>query len=953
MSQNTNNLAAYIWSLADLLRGDFKQSQYARIILPFILLRRIECVLEDTKEAVLTEYEKAQKMDLSEEAQEKLLLRASGVAFFNTSKMDLSKLGKSSIESNLTSYVQGFSNDVREIFENFYFFNIIEQLSNAKVLNEYVQKICQLDFRPVTISNHEIGLVFEELIRRLAESVEVSGELFTPRDVVQLMASLVFDDISTKKINSRCTIYDPAVGTGGFLSEGIEYFKKRHAQVDVQGYGQDLNADSYAICKASMLIKGHSIDNIKLGNSLSHDQFQNNKFDYMLSSPPFGLAWKNIEEDIRDEHDRKGFDGRFGPGLPRVSDGSLLFLLHLIRKLKDPNDGGGRIGIVLNSSALVTGGAGSGESEIRRYILEEDLLETVVALPKDMFYNTGIATYICVLSNKKDEKKRNKVQIIDSLNRTSESAILYGEIRIALGSKQNVMNDKDISAISKSSSLFEVDETCNSLIYDIKDFGFRRITIERPLRLQFIVTAESLTDYQDAKGMKYYDQFSNLEGKGVYDCFTSFISAAKVKNLNKTTLKPIMNCFSVRHPQAEIFKDSNGASVPDKELRRFENIPLDMDVHDYFKSEILPYFTDAWIDENILDKKDGEVGVVGYELNINRIRLNTQMEKLETQYNNYTVTNLGRLALKYNKADSTGGFEEHENAIYIRKNGMPKVLENLNEIKNFHNNYLQIVLDSSAINKYVVAFFKSTLGVMALKTAIYGGLMPSLRIDELDKVTVALPDFEEQKNIVSTLKKLSMLKDAIGVFDSELALNPTSSKSILTQLDDMLNTIGGLTEADSIRGMLRMGESETIEFKSTLSLDLKTNKKESHIETSVFKTVVAFLNSNGGTLLVGVSDDGLTLGIELEIEKFYKNNKDKYLLHWKNKLKSRIGEQYYPFIKASIVDVDGKYLLKIDCQQSTRPCYLDNKDFYVRTNPATDKLEGPKLVEYVSNHFSA
>jgi len=522
MTQSTNNLAAYCWSIADLLRGDFKQSQYGRIILPFTLLRRLEGVLEETKQAVLTEYVKVQKMDVSEEAQEKLLLRATkGLSFFNTSKMDLSKLGESDIKDNLESYIQGFSKDAREIFEYFNFSEFIGQLNDANLLYKVVQKVRATDLSPKAISNHEMGLVFEELIRRFAESSnETAGEHFTPRDIVRLTTSLVFledDDALTGKGIIR-TIYDPTAGTGGFLSSSMEYVHELNSQAVLKAFGQELNPESYAICKADMLIKGQDVSNIKLGNTLSNDQLYADKFDYMLSNPPFGVDWKKIESDIKDEHSLKGFEGRFGPGLPRVSDGSLLFLLHLISKLRDASDGGGRIGIILNGSPLFTGGAGSGESEIRRYILEADILEAIVALPTDMFYNTGIATYVWVLSNKKDKERKGKVQLINGVN-------LYGKMRKSLGSKRNVMDESDIATITRCFGAFEVvdareldkpeeqksnrgrqsanpkveaPKTFASKIFNTYEFGYRRITIERPLRESYQFSDERIAELRFA-----------------------------------------------------------------------------------------------------------------------------------------------------------------------------------------------------------------------------------------------------------------------------------------------------------------------------------------------------------------------------------------------------------------------------------------------------------------------
>jgi len=537
MSTNTQNLASHSWAIADLLRGDFKQSQYGRIILPFNLLRRLECVLEESKPKVLAEYEKVKKMNLPEEAQEKLLLRATGgLSFFNISKMDLSKLGESDIKANLESYIQGFSKDAREIFEYFNFAEFIGQLNDTGLLYKVVQRVRTSDLSPKAISNHEMGLVFEELIRRFAEgSNETAGEHFTPRDIVRLTTSLVFmeDDEALTKPGIIRTIYDPTAGTGGFLSSGMEYVHELNPQAVMRAFGQELNPESYAICKADMLIKGQDVSNIKLGNTLSNDQLYADKFDYMLSNPPFGVDWKKIEQTIKDENTLKGYDGRFGAGLPRVSDGSLLFLLHLISKLRDSSKGGGRIGIILNGSPLFTGGAGSGESEIRRYILEADLLEAIVALPTDMFYNTGIATYVWVLSNKKADERKGKVQLINGVN-------LCGKMRKSLGSKRNEMGADDIATITRSFGAFEVVEatkldkpaeqksnrgrqsanpktevpkTFASKIFASHEFGYRRITIERPLRESYQFSDERLAE------LRFANKPLNAPMKWIYETY--------------------------------------------------------------------------------------------------------------------------------------------------------------------------------------------------------------------------------------------------------------------------------------------------------------------------------------------------------------------------------------------------------------------------------------------------
>ncbi|HBC3406509.1 type I restriction-modification system subunit M [Vibrio parahaemolyticus] len=522
-NNNFSQTAAFIWSVADLLRGDFKQSQYGRVILPFTLLRRLECVLEPSKEAVLAEISKVDKLSetmvaagkdpLDENQREKMLLRATqspaqpdGLAFFNTSPMNLGKMGQSNIKANLEKYIQSFSKDAREIFEHFKFDEFVGLLEDANLLYKVVKKFATTDLSPNSISNHDMGLVFEELIRRFAESSnETAGEHFTPRDIVRLTTSLVFmeDDEALTKDGIIRTIYDPTAGTGGFLSSGMEYVHELNPKAVMRAFGQELNPESYAICKADMLIKGQDVSRIKLGNTLSNDQLPADKFDYMLSNPPFGVDWKKIEGEIKDEHQQKGFDGRFGAGLPRVSDGSLLFLMHLISKMRDKKNvdnqviDGGRIGIILNGSPLFTGGAGSGESEIRRYILEADLLEAIVALPTDMFYNTGIATYVWVLSNKKDPERKGKVQLINGAN-------LSTKMRKSLGSKRHYLTDDEIRTITKNFGDFEEIDTLTkdgvtdnqkhfaSKIFDTHEFGYRRLTIERPLRLSAQITDEAV-----------------------------------------------------------------------------------------------------------------------------------------------------------------------------------------------------------------------------------------------------------------------------------------------------------------------------------------------------------------------------------------------------------------------------------------------------------------------------
>ncbi|PSU93975.1 restriction endonuclease subunit M [Photobacterium kishitanii] len=752
-NSNFTQTAAFIWSVADLLRGDFKQSQYGRVILPFTLLRRLECVLEESKGAVVAQAEKVKAMNLPEEAQEKMILRATnGLSFFNTSPMNLGKMGQSDIKDNLENYIQCFSTDAREIFEHFKFDELVGLLDDANLLFKVVKKFATTDLSPSKVSNHEMGLVFEELIRRFAESSnETAGEHFTPRDIVRLTTSLVFmeDDEALTQDGIIRTIYDPTAGTGGFLSSGMEYVHELNPKAVMRAFGQELNPESYAICKADMLIKGQDVSHIKLGNTLSNDQLPADQFDYMLSNPPFGVDWKKIEGEIKDEHTLKGFDGRFGAGLPRVSDGSLLFLMHLISKMRDTHnaDGsendGGRIGIILNGSPLFTGSAGSGESEIRRYILETDLLEGIIALPTDMFYNTGIATYVWVLSNKKTSERKGKVQLIDGSN-------LCGKMRKSLGSKRNLMSEDDIKLITRTFGNFEVvdareldkpaeqksnrgrqsstsktaaPKTFASKIFSSTDFGYRRLTIERPLRLSAQITDEAIASLRfapkplNAPMERLYNEFgtawseenygylaevetevralikaefSELKEKQIKDLLYSnlwlfqrslmdkaqqlqtAVTAMSVgkemaggrelvsndfnqfditmKGAFKATgikfdtkeKKQFFDAVTFKNPEAEpvikkVIKEAaqplygsfnyNGKVVefqPDGDLRDNENVPLDPSVttteliESYVKHEVLPHVSDAWINADKRDEKDGEIGIVGYEIPFNR-----------------------------------------------------------------------------------------------------------------------------------------------------------------------------------------------------------------------------------------------------------------------------------------------------------------------------------------------
>ncbi|HCD56555.1 class I SAM-dependent DNA methyltransferase [Haliea sp.] len=623
-TENHSQTAAFIWSVADLLRGDFKQSQYGRVILPFTLLRRLECVLAPTREKVLAEAKAS--IDKTEAVRERLLLRAAGKDFFNASPLTLATLSDTQTADDLMSYVQSFSQAAREIFEHFHFEDFVQQLAGANLLYQVVQRFASIDLNPARISNFGMGIIFEELIRKFAESSnETAGEHFTPRDIVHLTTSLVLTGQEHKlKPSSIITIYDPTAGTGGFLSEGDEFIQQVSTGVTVSLHGQELNPESYAICKADMLIKGQGVDNIKLGNTLSDDQLPTLRADFMLANPPFGVEWKKVQKDVVKEHEQRGFDGRFGPGLPRVSDGSLLFLLHLVSKMQDPKQGGSRIGIILNGSPLFTGGAGSGESEIRRYLLQSDLVEAIVALPTDMFYNTGIATYVWVLSNNKPAERRGKVQLINATSR-------YSKMRKSLGSKRQYVDDANSEAIVRAYGAFE--ETEESKIFPVEAFGYRRITVERPLQLNFQASSERLARLDDEKPLQKLEpaQFEalmaacgTLDPEKIYQSRLTFTKALKAAlkpltfKLGAPQLKAVLSALSERDPDAEVCTDKDGNPEADSSLRDNENVPMGESIHEYFEREVKPHVPEAWIDESKRDPLDGGIGIVGFEIPFNR-----------------------------------------------------------------------------------------------------------------------------------------------------------------------------------------------------------------------------------------------------------------------------------------------------------------------------------------------
>lgn len=634
----------FIWSIADLLRDAFKRSKYQDIILPLTVLRRIDCVLEPTKDQVLETYHKYKgKLD-DPSAQ---LKKASGYAFYNTSPYTFERLmaDAPNLAHNLRTYINSFSDNMREVLEKYDLDNTIAKLDSAGLLYLIMDRFKTIDLHPDVVSNIEMGSVFEELVRRFNEALNDNpGEHWTPREVIRLMVNLLLaqdaENLAQTSIIRR--VYDPCVGSGGMLTEAKQRILEINPNGDVHLFGQEVNPETFAMCKSDLYMKsrdGRDAEGIKFGSTLSNDRHAREWFDYQLSNPPYGKEWKNDKDAVELEAER-GYAGRFGAGLPRISDGQMLFLQHMLSKMRPAADGGGRIAIVMNGSPLFTGDAGSGESEIRRWILENDWLEAIVAMPEQLFYNTGISTYVWILTNRKEPRRKCKVQLINASS-------LWVPMRKSLGDKRRQISEDQILDITAIHQAFADGELCK--LFDTTDFGYRKITVERPLRLNFQASPERIgrlaseTAFSNLAVSKKKDEKAKAAdealGREVQEQIMAMLESMspelfkdrkafeveldKTAKEDKTKLsaairKAILSALSERDETAEICRDINGNPEPDPELRDTENVPLKENIEEYFEREVRPHVPDAWINKGIRDMKDGEVGKVGYEVNFNR-----------------------------------------------------------------------------------------------------------------------------------------------------------------------------------------------------------------------------------------------------------------------------------------------------------------------------------------------
>jgi len=660
---NHSDKVNFIWSVADLIRDTFKRSKYQDVILPLTVLRRIDCVLQPTKARVL-EVSASLKAKLENLAPQ--LRKASGYSFYNTSLYDFERLlnDAPNLAANLRAYINGFSDNMREVLEKFDFNNTISKLDEAGLLFLVMEKFKNIDLHPDKASNHDMGYIFEELIRKFNEALnENPGEHFTPREVIRLMVNLLLaqDEAALHRSHIVRTVYDPCCGSGGMLTIAKERILEINGNVEVHLFGQELNGETFAICKSDLYMKSidtSDADNIKFGSTLSRDQHAGKHFDYLLTNPPFGKEWKMDQAAVEAEAAR-GYAGRFGAGTPRISDGQLLFLQHLLARMQDPDQGGSRVAIVMNGSPLFTGDAGSGESEIRRWILEKDWLEAIVALPEQLFYNTGIATYIWVLTNRKEQRRRGKVQLINATD-------LWVPMRKSLGDKRREISPQHIKQIIELFLSFT--EEGHSKIFDTIDFGYRKITIERPLRLNFQASPQRIEKLNEQKAFsdltaskKKKPEEKTAEesaGREQQEAILAMLAtlpdqlfkhrptfeqaldkAAKSASIKLAppTRKAILTALAERDENAEKCLDKDGNSEPDSDLRDTENVPLKWSVNDdyddpmstervplkesirtYFEREVKPYVQDAWVNTSIRDHKDNQVGKIGYEINFNR-----------------------------------------------------------------------------------------------------------------------------------------------------------------------------------------------------------------------------------------------------------------------------------------------------------------------------------------------
>lgn len=821
--------------------------------------------------------------------------------------------------------------ELAELLDDVEFSHWIDKLGDT-LKKRLADAIGTLDLGPDRLSNADASALFELVAERL--TVEGSGEHSTPPDVTRLVAQLVCAGDAGKR--DGVVVYDPACGLGGSLFQFDETTVEGRR---VALYGQDINRAALGFCKLRGVIAGHDSRLFQQGNTLTDDRHSEVKADYIVSCPPFGMSWQHELDQVQSEHHSKGQAGRFGPGLPRVSDGSLLFLLHMLSKAKPPDEGGARVAFVSAGSPLWLGGAGSGESEIRRHLLEKDWLEAIIALPSGLYLNTGIPSYLWILSNMKKAERKGRVQVLDATD-------LFEPPRRREGLRRNWMSPVHIARVVEIYTGLEDGPLARS--FDTAEFGFQTLTIERPLRLSFRVTDEGLgrlkghRKWQGLVSRRPSEGESILRALGALTRADGWSSRDQWRDAFKDSLMAqravvsgpiarfIENLLSTTDREASVCATDSGPEA-DPELRNRVDIPLGEEVDEYLARKVLPSKPDAWVSE-------AEVGYAVRRIAHLGFALSRELAKIRAEYQHCDLLLLGDVCSQIGRVTPHTVDEAKT--------------EESDLVRLFKRFGIRAEPDSERVlPEYLAMFFGTDLGARLLSALGGGNVIAQIDPEDLANLPVPVPTLDEQRGLLTAKARLVDLAAILSRIEAELAANPRNLAQVNSTIIPVQRVLGQLTDADEVRERIRAGESKRVEFKETFSFDVKKQTKEPYIEEAALKTVVAFLNSDGGDLLLGVQDNGNVVGLAAEIQAIHKSNRDKFLLHVKNALRDRIGAPSYPLIDQRIVELQGNMILWVRCAPSEVPAFLDEEKFFVRSNPATDQLIGRKMADYITARF--
>jgi type I restriction enzyme M protein len=884
--------AQAVWALGDLLRGELRADEYHRVMLPLVALKRLE--------------------------------QAGATKGWSASSLISSPRGAAqSIGASVPT-------ELAELLDSLDFGRSIDRLGGT-VKMRLADAIGTLDLGPSRLSNTAASELFELVAQQL--SVEEGGEHWTPPDVTRLVARLVHAGDAAKR--DGVVVYDPACGLGGSLFQFDEPDQEGRR---VTLYGQDVNQATLGLCKLRALMAGQDSRRFQLGNTLVEDRLGDVKADYIVSCPPFGLSWQRDLDPVRAEHQSKGHAGRFGPGLPRVSDGSLLFLLHMLSKAKPQDEGGARIAFISSGSPLWAGGAGSGESEIRRYLFEKDWIDAIIALPSGLYPNTGIPTYLWILSNTKTAERQRRVRVLDASD-------VFEPVRRREGLRRHWMSPANIARVVEMYRGLEDGPLARS--FDTAEFGFRALTIERPLRLSFRVSEDGLGKLQEHSKWQKLLSSRPSEGEPIVRALRTLTMAAgwssrdQWRNAFKEAL--IAESAVVSAPIAQLIESlvattDRAASVcmsddgpeADPALRNRVDIALGEGVDEYLAREVLPSKPDAWV-------SDAQVGYAIRRIAHLGFALSRELSEIKEEYQHCELLLMSDVCGQIVRETSQKGDTKTDANALVR------------QFKRFG---IRAEPDSERVlPDYLAMFFATDLGARLLSALSVGSVVAQIDPEDLGNLRVPVPTLDEQRGLLTAKGRLEELAAILKRIETELAANPRNLAQVNATIIPVQRVLGQLSDADEVRERIRAGESKRVEFKQTFSVDVAKQTREKYIEESALKTVVAFLNSDGGDLLLGVHDDGTVVGLNSEIDVHHKSNRDKFLLHVKNAFASRIGAPSFPLIDQRVVDLQGKVVLWIRCDPSKVPAFLDEEKFFVRTNPATDLLTGRKMADYITARF--